>query len=175
MFLDANLQFSAAQALTTTAPSTLVIDLLGVGTGNASQNIIGNASVFGEDIGIGSGPGIPTLLVLVTTTMTGGTSVNVQFQGAIDNGSNAPGTYNTYGESGAVVTASLLAGTMIWRQDVPAVIPWSLGVGAGPMPRFIRLNYLIVGTYGAGAISAYIIRDRADYAARMYPSNFVVA
>lgn len=173
MIRDATLSFSNAQALTTTAASTSVIDLLGVGSGVASQNIIGNVSVFGEDIGVGDGPNNPKLLVLVTTTLAGGTSVNVQLQGAIDNGSNAPGSYVTYAESSPILTANLVAGTSIWEVDVAAVIP--KGAVNGPLPRFLRLNYVIVGTYTSGNVTAEILLHRFDYTAKMYPSNYVVA
>lgn len=173
MFLDNTLVFSSAQALTSgSIASTNVIDLLGVGSGNASGNIIGNVSIFGEDIGVGDGPGTPKLLVIVTTTLSGGTNVNVQFQGAIDNGSNSPGTYNTYAESGTVVTANLVAGNSIFEIDVPGVIPKTPNFTP---PRFLRLQYVISGTYSSGNVSAYIIRDRYNWSARMYPSNFVVA
>jgi Bbp16 len=172
MYLDALLQFSAAQALTAagSTASTTVIDLLGAGSGNASGNIIGNATVFGEDIGIGDGPGTPKLFVAVAASLLGGTSVNVQFQGAIDNGSNVPGTYVTYAESGVILTADLLAGRQIFRIDVPAVIP-----DTGPLPRFLRLNYVVAGTFTAGTVNAYIVRDRQDWSAGKYPNNYAVA
>lgn len=171
MYLDSQLQFSNAQAVTVTAASTNVIDLAGLGSGNTVTNIIGNATVFGMDIGVGDVPGTPKLLVSTIAAFVGGTSINVQFQGAIDNGSGSPGTWNTYAESGAILTASLTANTQILKIDVPEVIPDP----GGPLPRFLRLNYLVVGTYTGGTINADIIRDRQDWTAGKYPSNFAVA
>jgi hypothetical protein len=171
MYLDSQLVFSNPQALTVTAPSTSVIDLAGLGVGNTITNIIGNAAVWGEDIGVGDVPGTPKLYVTVGTALTGGTSLNVQFQGAPDNGSGSPGTYVTYAESGAVLAAALVANTVIFKIDVPEIQP-----EGGPLPRFLRLNYLIVGTFGAGNIAfAGIIRDRQDWVAKFYPNNFAVA
>ena len=170
-YLDNQLTFSSGQAITTTAASTNVIDLAGLGSGTTVTNIIGNASVFGEDIGIGSGVYRPKILVTVGTAFAGGTSLNVQLQGAPDNGSGSPGTYVTYDESGAVVTASLTANQVIFRVDVAAIQPAN-----GPLPRFLRLNYTVVGTYTAGTIAfAGIVLDRQDWSAGMYPSGFAVA
>lgn len=170
-YLDNQLTFSSAQAVTTTAASTNPIDLAGLGSGTTISNIIGNASVWGQDIGIGNGVYQPAILVTVGTAFAGGTSLNVQFQGAVDNGSGSPGTWNTYAESGAIVTASLTANRTIFRINVAAVQPDN-----GPLPRFLRLNYVVVGTYTAGTIAyAGIDLDNQMWSAGMYPSNFVVA
>ena len=171
MYLDSQLQFSSGQAITTTAASTSVIDLAGLGSGTTVSNIIGNATVWGQDIGVGDVPGTPKLYVTVGTALAGGTSLNVQFQGAPDNGSGSPGTYVTYAESGTIVTASLTANTVIFKIDVPEIQP-----EGGPLPRFLRLNYVVVGTYTSGTIAfAGIIRDRQDWVARYYPSGYAVA
>lgn len=175
MYLDGQLNFSTTQALTTTAASTNIIDLAGLGSGTALSNILGNATAsnWGMDIGVGDSPGKPKIMVSVVTALTGGTSLNIQFQGAPDNGSGSPGTYVTYAESGAILTASLLANAVIFKVDVPEIQP------EGPttiiLPRFLRLNYVIVGSYGAGTVNANIIRDRQDYLAKYYAGGFTVA
>ena len=54
MILDSQLTLSLAQAITVTAASSSIIDLAGVGSGNAPNMRFGvQSSVFGEDIGIG--------------------------------------------------------------------------------------------------------------------------
>ena len=61
MRLDSQLSFiplgapvSLVQGTGVSIPSTNIIDLLGQGVGTAPQNIIGNATVFGADVGIGT-------------------------------------------------------------------------------------------------------------------------
>lgn len=182
MILDSQLIFSgsslgstaAGQAITTTAASTNVIDLLGVGSGVASTNRIGNATVFGEDLGIGDGVNIPRVGVWITQTFSGGTSLNVQFQGAIDNGSNAPGTWTTYDETGALLTAILTTSSSTPESGVIRM-SWPHRALNAAMPRFIRLNYVVVGTYSLGAVAAGIVLGRDDWAAGLYASGFSVA
>lgn len=178
MYLDGQLNFSTAQAITATAASTNVIDLAGLGSGTALTNIIGNATAatWGMDIGLGDTMGQPKILCTVVVGATGGTSLNVQFQGAADNGSGSPSaTWTTYAESGVIVEASLTTpGAQIWKIDVPEVIPDIPGV-AMVLPRFLRLNYVAVGPLVALTVNADIIRDRQDWIAGRYASNFVVA
>ncbi len=171
MYLDAALNFSTAQAITATAASAGVIDLAGLGSGNTMTNIFGNAAVFGMDIGVGDVMGHPKLEVAINTTFLTLTSLNIQFQGAPDNGSGSPGTYVTYAESGVILAATLVAGAVVFKIDVPEVQPET-----GPLPRFLRLNYVVAGSNATqGAITANIIRDRQDWTAGRYPNNFAVA
>ena len=80
-----------------------------MGVGNPSTNRIGNVNVFGEDLGTGPGQSIPTLLNVLTATFLPATaSLNIQFQGAPDNGTNNPGTWTTYAESGPIIGTSLV-------------------------------------------------------------------
>ena len=170
MYLDANLNFSNAQAITATAPSTSVIDLAGLGTGNTMTNIIGNATVWGQDIGVGDSPGQPKIEVAINTAFLTLTGLTIDFQGAPDNGSGSPGTYVTYASSGEILLASLGVG-VVFKIDVPEIQP-----EGGPLPRFLRLNYTVAGSNAtAGAITANIIRDRQDYVAKYYASGFAVA
>lgn len=173
MYIDGSLQFSNAQALTVTAASTSLVDLTGAGSGNAPAISFGTASVFGADMGIGDGMAVPKIFAAIGTTFVGGTSLNLQCQFAVDNGSNAPGTWQTYAETGVILTASLKAGVVIGTFDLPR------GVGditVYPLPRFIRLNYVIVGTFSAGTVTSAIVIQRDDrLGAIQYPSNFTVA
>jgi hypothetical protein len=67
MYIDGLLQFSSAQALTTTAVSTNVIDLLNP-----------------RDMGLGEDPTLD-IVAQVVTTFTGGTSIQAVLQGSVDN------------------------------------------------------------------------------------------
>lgn len=164
--LDGLLQFTGTAGLasamtdsptTGTQQSTNVLDLL-------------NA----RDLGIGDDPSLE-LLIQIMTTFTGGTSLQVQLQGAPDNGSGAPGTYVTMLDSGAIVEASLVAGRYILATTVPRVLlPTPTGVSSAmALPRFLRLQYITVGTHGAGALGAFIVLDREDQIS--YPPGIIIA
>ena len=67
--LDAKLQFSSAQAVTATAASTFFYDQLTGEHGHhdvhqgAERHLVARATYFGEDLGIGKGPGTPRIIV----------------------------------------------------------------------------------------------------------------
>lgn len=177
--LDNSLVFSNFQAVTATAVSVSpttggAIDLAGVGSGNAPKLVFGNATTFGQDLGIGPGQEIPRVYgVTGTGTPAGATSLNVQFQGAPDNGSNAPGTYLTYIETGAVVLANIKASSRLFSFDWPLR---TAGTAAtSPLPRFVQLNYVVAGSNFTGlTIFAGITLGAPDNDMGFYPSNFVV-
>lgn len=191
--MDANLIFSNNVALTATAVSS-VIDLAGFGVGvaeggppgpgpsgtaNLTGLITGNRSTLGADMGIGDGVAIPKVTVYATTSFTaGGTSLNIQIQGAPDSGTGTEGTYQTYGESGAILVANLVQSAInptgeLWAIDLPKVIAFA---GNTP-PRFLRLNYLVTaGPLVAGKVLAGIFLSRSsEWAARQAANNYIVA
>lgn len=120
-------------------------------------------AVPGRDLGIGDDPALK-LMVLVTVAFTGGTSLQINFQGAPDNGSGAPGSY-TVMMSGEVVTeANLIAGVRLIDLDYPRTGPL-----APTPPRFVQLGYVSVGTHGAGKLEGLVVLDRND--APMYSNG----
>lgn len=158
MILDGALQLtgtagtvSADSPTTGTQQSTNVVDLL-------------NA----RDMGIGDDPALK-LLIQILTTFTGGTSLQVLFEGSVDNS-----TYTTMWSSPVIVEAALLAGRYIANIDLPRI------VGATPLaptalqalPRYYRLEYVTVGTHGAGGIYGAIVLDRQDQLS--YPPGIVI-
>jgi hypothetical protein len=159
MILDALLTFSgglggasgyADSPTTGTQNSTNAIDL-GVIDGIPTPANGGGA----RDIGTGDNPALE-LSALVTTAFAGGTSLQLELQGAPDDGTGAPGSYTTMWQSEAVVEADLLAGVQIANITVPRPVPGQ------PMPRFLRMRYVTVGTHTAGALIAQIVLDRDD-------------
>ena len=118
---------------TGTQTSTNVIDLL-------------NA----RDMGIGDDPALK-LLVEVLTTFTGGTSLQVNLQSSPDNS-----TYTTAVSGPVVAEAALLAGAYVLAIDFPRYAP---GLA---LPRYWRLQYVSVGTHGAGGIFGAVVLDRQD-------------
>jgi hypothetical protein len=155
--------------------STNTIDLLGSGVGTAPANIIGNATVFGMDVGIGGVK--PQVEAVIGTAATTGTSatLNVAFQGAADSGPGGgylPSTWVTLVETGEIAAASLTAGQIIARFDFPPAFPASF------RPRYLRLLFQVPAgtTFTTGTISSAIVTNvRDDYAIKFQPKNFVVA
>jgi|SRR5579864_1917089 len=185
MIMDQNLVFSGnpgaspatGQAITSTAASTNVIDLTGAGVGSAPLNRIGNASVFGEDLGIGDGVNIPRVGVWITSSFVsaGGATMQVQFQGSIDSGSNTAAGYTTYIETDALTVAQLTLTTTAPEYGKIG-FAWPHRAILAAMPRFIRLNYVVgTSTFSAGAVAAAIVLARDDWAAAAYAANYIVA
>jgi hypothetical protein len=109
------------------------------------------------------------------TTFASGTSLQVQLQGAPDNGSGSPGTYVTMLDSGAIAEASLVAGRYILAVAVPRILlPTPTAPSAAmALPRFLRLQYITVGTHTAGALAGFIVLDREDQIS--YPPGIIIA
>lgn len=157
---DQNLVLSSAQAITATARSTLAYDLLNGNTlasasGAYTTNaVIGNATVFGEDLGFGRGVGTPQIEVFSGSgTPAAATSLAISFEGAPDAGTgNTSGvTYTPYISTGAIPLASILASNRL------AVFDWPSRQIKKAMPRFVSLNYTVAGSNFTGlTVTSYI-------------------
>lgn len=108
-----------------------------------------------RDIGIGDSPALE-LLIQAVAAFTDGTSLAINLQGAPDNGSGAPGSWTTMWTSGAIIEANLDVGAQLANVTVPMVVPGQ------PLPRFLRLQYVTVGTHVLGTIVGGIVLDRFD-------------
>lgn len=135
---------------TGTQESSNVIDL-GIVLGIPSYANGGGA----RDLGVGDDPALK-LLVVVTTAFVGGTSLQIQLSGAPDDGSGGIGSYTVMYTGPAVIDANLIAGATLADIDVPRVIPGQA------LPRFLRLDYITVGSHTPGSIEGTIVLDRAD-------------
>lgn len=175
MWLDNLVQFSASQAITSTAASASIYDVTGAGSGNASNMIGGITStganaVIGFDIGAGDGIAIPEVFYNIPTTLVAGGAgtLTIQLQAAPDNGSNVPGTWITVAQTEAF-TSQLTAGTS-GQFQVPPVPP---GFGEA-QPRFYRLNYVVAtSNYLSGAISANLVLNPSQATKiQTYPANY---
>lgn len=183
---DVNLIFSSAQAITATAPSANYVDLaqgLVIATGAAyptSLNLVYGANstnqYFGEDLGIGPEK-LPLAIYSGSTAWATGTSLNIQFQGAVDNGGGTYGglTWNTYSESGTIVTALLTASIGIWKEYFPHRKVAAAGTNAS-LPRFLQLNYVVAGSNYTNATIAFagFLETRDDNPTGNYGGGFVV-
>jgi hypothetical protein len=146
---------------TGTQVSSVTMDI-GVGletvTNPLGAAIPNNAAGAGaRDLGIGDDPALK-ILVETLAYVSGGTSIQVNLQGAPDNGSGAPGAFTTY-INGAVIpvaSASIVGATLL-DIDVPRVVFGAV------MPRFLQLQYISVGTFAAGfKIRGNVVLDRFD-------------
>jgi len=165
MILDGLLQFcgtsnGATGGITsganTDAPTTgtqVASNILDLGITNGIPTSANGGGA--RDMGIGDDPMLK-LLVQVTTAFADGTSLQVILSGAPDNGSGAPGAYTTMYTSEAVLEASLIPGAYIANVDVPRTVPGQ------PLPRFLRLQFVTVGTHTAGTVQGTIVLDRFD-------------
>lgn len=156
MILDGLLQFSTSAGngdapTTGSQTSTNQIDLGLVGGIPASGVNAGGA----RDIGIGDDPAMK-ILVIVTVAFTGGTSLQINMQGAPDAGSNTPGAFVIMASGPVVPEAALIAGARLFDIDMPRPAPGQ------PLPRFLQLGYVSVGTHGAGNLKSYLVLDRHD-------------
>lgn len=177
---DQNLVFSNAQAITITADSTSVYDILNgalIPSAGGSYtvppgSIIGNATFFGEDLGLGRGMGTPKV-VGYTGSGTPGSSTGLQVSllGAPDNGGGtiAGLSFVTYIQTRSIPLASILASKQLFSFDFPR-----REVGQG-LPRFIKLNYAVTGSPFTGlTLTSYINLGATDAQDTLgqYASNY---
>lgn len=156
MIIDGALQFTGtAGTVSSDSPTT--------GTQN-STNIID--LVNARDLGVGDDPAMK-ILVEVTTAFTVGTSLQIELQGAPDNGSGSPGTYTTYASGPVIAEANLTVGATLMDLDLPRK-----AAGAA-LPRFLRIRYVTVGTHSTGAVYGALVLDRQDNV--IYPAGITIA
>lgn len=136
---------------TGTQVASNILDL-GVTNGIPASAVNGGGA---RDIGIGDDPSLK-LSVLVTTAFTVGTSLQLELSGAPDAGSNTPGSYTVMWLSPAFAEAALVAGEQLANIDVPMI------TAGQPLPRYLRLRFITVGTHTTGAVEAQIVLDRDD-------------
>lgn len=183
MILDALLTFTGtgngatgapASTQWTDAPTTgtqiasTIVDL-GV-TGGIPTSANGGGA---RDIAIGDEPALK-LSIMCTVAFTSGTSLQFELDGAPDNGSGAPGAYTVMWQSQAIAEAQLVAGQMS-NIDLPRTVPGQ------PLPRYLRLRYITVGTHVTGQVEAQIVIDEINQivgttgALSGYPAGVTVA
>ena len=159
---------------------SMVFDLLGAGVGVAPPNIIGNATTFGEDPGVG---GVrPELNITIGTALAGaaGLMLKAALQGAADQGAAGnyqPSTWTDIASQDSISLANGVAGAVIARFPFLPTMPASL------RPRFLRLLFspmtataLPSGAFTAGTIaSALVTMVRDDQANKFAAANYKVA
>lgn len=168
-FNDASLVFSTAQAITTTADSTNVIDVTGAGSGNAPAMIGANGlnTAIGVDYADFDGSAGTWLYMIVTTTGTTANTLTVSLNAAPDNGSYSPGTYT------AIYTSKAFAGTALIKGNVLQVpIPPILNTFGEALPRFYKVIYTCSGALTVSVTTELLINPPSVGALGLYGSNF---
>lgn len=156
-----------------------ILDLLGQGVGTAPNNIIGNASVFGEDAGVGGRR--PELNITIGTALNGaaGTTLKAALQAAVDQGSGGnyqPGAWQDIASQDGITLTQGAAGVVIARFPFLPTIPANL------RPRYLRLLFspqlngsTPAGAFTAGTISsALVTMVRDDLAQKNAARNYAV-
>lgn len=157
------------------APGGVALDLLGAGVGVAPASIIGTASVFGTDFGVGVRKALLACAVGTAFATGNAATWNLALQFAQDTGAVGgyqPGTFHTVIETGAQPVSYATAGALIGRFDWPPQLP------ANFQPRFARLlmQFPAATNLSAGTIAyALVTMDRDDQANQFAAKNFAVA
>jgi len=143
MIFDKQNLFSDAQAVTSTAVSTNVIDF---GPVDTPQHAVG---AIHRDLGKGNKA---KLRVQVVTTFNTLTSIAPVLQGSVDEAFSSPVAVKTLA---TVALADLVAG-YVWNED---------DLPRGSIYRYMRLNYVVAGTPATlGNITAGLVFDNEEIA-----------
>lgn len=168
-FFDQTLLLSSAQAITTSAASTNLYDVTGAGSGVAPSMTFGITTHPGSDIGTGDGVASPVAYFTVTTNGTGTGTVAFGIEAALDNGSNAPGTYVRLSTSKAYVGTDLDVGNVVVL-PIPPFAQIAPGMG---VPRFYRFFYDQTGNGAVSVTAGIILNPPLGFVSTQYPPNFV--
>lgn len=160
-----------------------IVDVLGQGVGTAPANIIGNATLFGSDIGVGGDR--PELNVTVGTAFVGADqTLKAALQAAPDTGAGGgyqPGDWVDVVSQDGLTPSELVTGAVILRTPFLPDMPPNLN------PRYFRLLFSPQsvsagvattpgGDFSAGTIaSAVVTMVRDDQANKFAAANFHVA
>jgi hypothetical protein len=179
MFPDNALSFSTswstAQAITTTADSTLVIDVTGAGSGNVPTMIGGGANgttagIIGADYGAADGEAIPWCYITVTTSTTSTNTITFELESSPANTSNTAAGYQIIFQSQAYAISLLPAGTTFLFPVPPSP---QFPSGALTPPRFYKLHYVASGTVSLSVLAGLVLNPPTWQYGVQIPNNFL--
>jgi hypothetical protein len=173
MILDKLLQFDSGQTIAVAAGTLTSVNTIDIGVGlelvaNPSGIAIPGVAAGGgaRDLGAGDDPALKILVQLTAAAASAGTTtIQIQVQGAPDDGTGEPNAsaWSIYAQSDviALVTATVvqpggILGARLFDIDFPRPKP---GVA---LPRYWRLQYVTTGTGTGGTIASYVVLDRID-------------
>lgn len=154
---DSLLIFSSAQAITATAPSTNVLDMLTL-----------------RDEGVGNMIEINVYVSTLFTTSNAAT-LQIALQGSFTAGGG--GTYYDILLSPVIAVAALTLGAHLFAVPLPRLYqPNAQAVNTPPAPpQYLRLNYTVgTGVFTAGALNAWLSADMDRQAYYNYKNNYTV-
>lgn len=159
MYVDSQLEFSDAQAVTSTAISTNVYDLFSMSTGGASTDVSPNTRL---DIGAGEDLYLVVTTVVAVTDTSSDATLTVTFESADDAGLTTNSTVHF--STGPLAFATYAtAGTRVALIKLPLAA----------YRRYIGVRYTVAsGPLTTGAFDAFITTN-VD-ANRIYKSGFTV-
>lgn len=161
MILDGYLMFTSfvgggtGNGDSPTTGSQTSTNQLDLGISGLPASTVGGGGGGARDIGIGDDPAMK-ILVIVTTAFVGGTNLQINIQGAPDNGSGGTGAFTTMASGPVVAEASLIVGARLFDDDMPRPAPGQA------LPRFLQLGYVTTGTHTAGVVKGFLVLDRHD-------------
>lgn len=159
MYLDKNLEFSDAQALTATAISTDVYDLFSTAAGGGSVGINGGNTF----VDLGQSADL-YLVIIATAAAAGGDSaktLTITLESA-DNAGLSSGQV-VHWSSGPITGAAITAGARL------ATIP----LPSAQYKRYMGLRYTVSASFTSFTVDAFITTDGSGVY-RAYNTNFVV-
>jgi hypothetical protein len=146
MITDKLNAFSERQVVTATAVSTNVIDLGPLGGSNTVRDI-------------GEGEPVNLFVRVGSTAFAGGTSLQAVLETSLAEGSG----YTTLASGPVVPLASLTAGARVFEGPIPKGVQ-----------RYLRVNYVVVGTMsGGGNLNAGLV-ETLQGAGNQFSSGFTL-
>jgi hypothetical protein len=159
MYIDRNLEFSDAQAITATALSTNVYDTLGIAAG------AGSVGINGGNVTTDLGQAADIYLVLIATSAAAGgdsaKTLTVTLES--DSTDNLATSATVHFSTGAITGANITAGARLATLKLPH----------GLYERYLGLRYTVSASFTAFTVDAFLTTDPAGVY-RAYKTNFTV-
>lgn len=154
MILDALLQFSANQTVGVAQADVASTNVLDFGINGIPISANGGGA---RDMGIGCPLKLLVQMSQGLDSSTDSVTLQVHIEGAPDNGSGSPGSYERWWSSPAYTVAEAKTGARLLDIDFPRPPQ------GAPIPRYVRLVYtLATENPSAGLINAFVVLDRID-------------
>lgn len=159
MYIDSNLEFSDAQAITATAISEDVYDTLSIAAGAGSVGINGGNTL----VDLGQAADI-YLVVIATAAAAGGDSAKtLTITLESDSTANLATSATVHFSTGAITGANITAGARLATVRLPH----------GLYERYLGLRYTVSASFTAFTVDAFLTTDPAGVY-RAYATNFTV-
>jgi hypothetical protein len=161
MYIDTNLEFADAQAITATAISEDVYDTLSIAAGGGSTGITGNGS---GNILTDLGQATDLYLVVIANTAAAGGDAAKTLTITLESDSVANlATPTVHFSTGAILGSAITAGARLATVKLPH----------GQYERYLGLRFTVSAGFTAFNVDAFLTTDGSGVY-RPYATNFVV-